>query len=45
MNVEIIVGFGDDSNEKLLEQFKSYIQDIDMVKAEWPLLRSSVFEM
>ena len=35
-----ILGFGDGSITKLLDQFGCYISDADMVKVEWPLPRS-----
>ena len=41
----LILGFGDGSITKLLDQFGCYISDADMVKAEWPLLQSSVLEV
>ena len=36
--------FGDDMINILIEQFKCYLNDCDGIKAEWPLLRSAVFD-
>ena len=38
-------GFGDDWIANLTDQFNTYIEDADQVKAEWPLLRSAVFDV
>ena len=38
-------GFGDDSIQVLLDQFQAYIAESDLVKAEWPLLRTGIFEL
>lgn len=38
-------GFGDNEINTLVEQFKCFLPDVDQVKAEWPLLRTSVFEV
>ena len=40
-----MLGFGDDLVQTLLEQFDSYMSNPDLVKAEWPLLRASIFEL
>ena len=38
-------GFGDDSIQVLLDHFQAYIAESDLVKAEWPLLRTGIFEL
>ena len=38
-------GFCDDWIVTMTEQFNTYIEDADQVKAEWPLLRSAVFDV
>ena len=42
---DYFVGFGYDSNEVLLDQFKCYLSDADIVKVEWPLLHTGIFEL
>ena len=39
------VGFGDDSIEVLLDWFKCCLSDADLVKVEWPLLCTGIFEL
>ena len=42
---DYFVGFGDDSIEVLLDQFKCYLSDADLVKVDWPLLCTGIFEL
>ena len=42
---DYFVGFGDDSIEVLLDQFKCYLPDANLVKVEWPLLHTGIFEL
>ena len=42
---DYFVGFGDDSTEVLLDQFKCYLSDADLVMVEWPLLCTGIFEL
>ena len=37
--------YDSDSIEVLLDQFKGYLSDADLVKVEWPLLCTGIFEL
>ena len=42
---EKLDGFGDEMIKTLVDQFGCYLEDGEGVKAEWPLLRSAVFDI
>ena len=45
LNEEKLEGFGDDLIQVLLDQFQPYIAESDLVKTEWPLLWTGIFEL
>ena len=40
-----LLGFGDDMIKTLVDHFDTYLDDPDTTQAEWPLLRTAVFDM
>ena len=40
-----LVGFGDDSVQIMMNQFECYVSNPDLVKTEWPLLWTGIFEL
>ena len=38
-------GFGDDMVKTLVDHFESHLDNTDDVRAEWPLLRTAVFDV
>ena len=38
-------GFGDEEIGILLDQFKHFLPEVEVIKSEWPLLRSGIYEL